>query len=344
MSSLTHCSDSVLPDDLPLEPGRAERPAATDVDSDADAAAAALRGLLLGFAAATCYSITNIGLRRLSTADVGPGWELWICGMKAFPTVLLASWLLSRERRRGTLRFPGFSVLLLIIGTALMMQFGGNFGLQLALPAIGLAISVPIVFASIICSGAIAGRIVLGDPVGLRTGGSMALMVVSIVFLSVGAGTSEVTEEVSDAGMTAVAWGVGCAMIAGVAYGLGGVVIRRTVTSEVAVPVVLFLFGIVGVGSFCSLGGSALGWDGLSRIAPEEWALLLGSGVFNACGFYSITHALRLLTVNKANIVNAAQNAMCAVAGFLLFAEPLSAATLIGIGLTITGLLILGRR
>jgi drug/metabolite transporter, DME family len=306
--------------------------------------AVSVTGLLLGLLAAVCYSVTNIGLKQLSGTQDGLAWDFWICGVKALPTVLLSSWMMLQCHRAGQNIVPPKNMLWMILGMAVVMQAGGNLGFQLALRSVGLAISVPVVFASILCSGAVAGRIVLGDPVERRTGISMAFMVVSIVFLSAGARSAAGASDGASPFALTVLAGILFATVSGVGYGLGGVVIRRSVKAQVPVPVILFLFSSVGVLAFCPLGGIPLGAAGLQNISTIDWMLLLGSGLFNAFGFFAITHALRLLTINKANVVNAAQNAMCAVAGFALFAEPITAMTLTGIALTITGLLILGRR
>jgi len=323
-------------------------PATSEVKVGTRVETTSVLGLFLGLLAATCYSITNIGLRQLSGVRDSMGWDLWICGIKALPTVLITMWLLIRLQRKGHNLIPSPKLLCVLILTAFMMQFGGNFGFQLALRSVGLAVSVPIVFASIICSGALAGRIALGDPVGVRTGISMALMVASIVFLSVGAQQATAVDAAASALPSSttmgVLAGVICGTISGIAYGLGGVVIRRATRTSVPVPTILFIFGIVGLLTLCPLGAIPLGLEGLAAITPVDWGFLLGAGLFNAGGFFAITYALRYLNVNKANVMNAAQNAMCALAGFTLFAEPMTAMTLTGIALTITGLLILGRR
>jgi DME family drug/metabolite transporter len=344
MSAPAECEPVTAPESL--DSGGATT-VATDVVATTAVEATSVLGLALGLLAATCYSITNIGLRQLSDVQDGIGWDLWICGIKALPTVLITGWMLQRLIQRGQEVRPSRRMLWMLFGTALMMQFGGNFGFQLALRAIGLAVSVPIVFASIICSGAVAGRMALGDPVGVRTGISMGLMVVSIAFLSVGAQEAAETATMNAAtgsSSWSVLAGIVCGTISGISYGLGGVVIRSAVRTAVPVPMLLFVFGIVGLLSLCPLGAIPMGVDGVLSITGYHWALLLGAGLFNALGFFAITYALRYLNVNKANVMNAAQNAMCAVAGFALFAEPMTAMTLSGIGLTIVGLLILGRR
>lgn len=302
------------------------------------------RGIALGLLAAVSYSIANLALRQLVTVDGGLAWDVWVSGVKAFPTAVIAGWLLLQRYRAGQSVLPDWNLLWPLVLTALVMQFGGNVGFQLSLRAIGLAISVPIVFSSIILSGAVVGRVALGDVVTVRTAVSMALMVISIGFLSAAAQTTGSPGSSSSWIPGGVAAGVMIALISGLSYGLCGVVIRRVVRGSQPVASTLFIFSITGLVTLCPLSGAGLGWDGLSAIALSDWWIMLAAGTFNASGFFAITHALKLLTISRANVINASQNAFCAIGAVLLFAEPLTSLAIVGIGLTIAGLLTLDRR
>ena len=146
-----------------------------------------IKALVLGLFAAATYSVANLALRGLSKSDGGAGWDMWVAGTKAFPTFATAVVLLCIRRGRGQQTFAAWDFVWPIAVAAFFNQLGGNFAFQMSLRGIGLAISVPLCFASIICSGAIVGRTVLGDQVSVRTGISIGLMVASIVFLSVAA-------------------------------------------------------------------------------------------------------------------------------------------------------------
>ena len=56
------------------------------------------------------------------------------------------------------------------------------------------------------------------------------------------------------------------------------------------------------------------------------------------------THALKLMNITRVNVINASQNAMCAIAAVVLFHEPQTLSLSLGIGLSIVGLIVLGRR
>ena len=151
------------------------------------------RCMLLGLFAAVTYSVANLALRSLSKTDGGTGWDMWVAGTKAFPTFAVAIFLFTRRRLNGLTTFPEWSLVWPIAVAALFNQLGGNFAFQMSLRAIGLAISVPICFSTIICSGAVMGRIILKDQVSVRTAISIGLMIASIAFLS-----SSATSRASD--------------------------------------------------------------------------------------------------------------------------------------------------
>ena len=216
-----------------------------------DVSATTVRALVLGLMAAATYSVANLALRGLSRPDGGVGWDMWVAGTKAFPTFFVAIVLLTIRRYRGQTSFAAWSFVWPIALAAFFNQLGGNFAFQMSLSKIGLAISVPICFASIICSGAIVGRYVLGDQVSVRTGISMGLMVASIVFLSTAArNRATVVPTTADWG---TATGVALAVISGLAYGITGVYIRKAVRSQMPVAATLFLFSAAGFLMLCPL-------------------------------------------------------------------------------------------
>lgn len=264
---------------------------------------------------------------------------MWVAGTKAFPTFAIAVTLLViRLTKRQTL-FGAWEYVWPIAAAAVVNQLGGNFAFQVSLKAIGLAISVPICFASIICSGAIVGRVVLNDQVTARTAISMALMVASIIFLS----TAAKSRGSVDAGL-GVAAGVGLSVLSGLCYGITGVFIRKAVRSQMPVAATLFLFSAAGFLILCPLSLCLLPTADIAGISLGEWGTIAIAGTFNAIGFFAITHAMRFLTISRANVINASQNALCAVGAVICFQESLTLTGILGIALTISGLLVLDHR
>jgi drug/metabolite transporter (DMT)-like permease len=72
--------------------------------------------------------------------------------------------------------------------------------------------------------------------------------------------------------------------------------------------------------------------------------IMLRAGICNALAFLALTKALQLTSVVYFNALNATQATMAAIAGVLLFGEPLSPALATGIALTIAGLLLVRSR
>ncbi|MFN8708164.1 MAG: EamA family transporter, partial [Planctomyces sp.] len=141
-----------------------------------------------------------------------------------------------------------------------------------------------------------------------------------------------------------ITMGVLIALLSGLSYGLCGVIIRRVVRGSMPVEQTLFLFSMTGVIALGPISAMQLGLPFLGNIPLSDWLLILTSGVFNAIGFFAITQSYRVLTISRANIINASQNAMCALGAVVCFSETLNWAAIAGIGLSIVGLIILDRR
>lgn len=308
--------------------------------------------VLLGLAAAATYSIANMALRQLARPEAGIGWDMWVSGTKALPTFIVAVVLIFRRSLDPRASFAEWSFVRPIAIAAVFNQLGGNFAFQLSLKYIGLAVSVPICFASIICSGAIVGRTVLGDKVTFRTAVSIAIMMTAILFLSSGATARAVVApdntaavasatESPAAALTALP-GVVTAVISGLCYGVSGVYIRHAVRSRMPIAGTLFLFSAAGFLILCPLSLTQLSFAQIVQINSAEWFTIAIAGIFNALGFFSITAAMKQMNISRANVINASQNAMCAVGAVLFFGEAVTPAALWGMLLTIAGLLLLG--
>ena len=246
--------------------------------------------------------------------------------------------------RRGESLFPSKRALFPLFAAALLMQFGGNLAFQVALGHIGLAITVPLVFAFIIVAGAVLGQLYLGDSVSRRTVISILVMTVSIVLLSYAAWLNSGDQSSADK-VTAVAWfGVLMAIVSGSSYGINGAVIRGLAQNTLPIESMMLVYSTTGILCLGIPGAINMGAERLATIAPDEWLMTGVAGVFNAIAFFSITHALKLMNISHVNVINASQNAMCAVAGVLIFSEPSSPAMLAGIALSVVGLLLLDRQ
>ncbi len=303
----------------------------------------ARKGLTLGLISAVSYSAANLALRGLSGRHADLGWEIWVTAMKALPTVVLSLFLLARLKMRRQVLFPSWKPVPWLIIAALVMQFGGNLGFQLGLVHIGLAITVPLVFAFIITAGAVLGRVFLGDTVSSRTVVSIFVMMISIILLSYAATTNASQMEEGTSGKIAIL-GVAMAVVSGMSYGVNGVVIRRVSQKALPIASMLLIYSTTGLMLLTSLGWSMLGTERIGQIQTAEWQMMLAAGTFNAIAFFCVTNALKLLNITQVNVINATQNAMCAIGAVLLFSEPHSIPMVVGITLSIVGLVLLDRK
>ena len=137
-------------------------------------------GTLLGLFSALAYTATNVLLRYLA-ADHD---ARWISCLKAAPTVVIAAILIGPAMARGRQIWPSASMLFVLVGTGLVVQLGGNLAFQFALSTIGLALTVPLCFATLLFAGAIMGRAWLGEALSLRAVAAMGLCVAAIGLLA----------------------------------------------------------------------------------------------------------------------------------------------------------------
>ncbi len=300
-----------------------------------------LTGLLCGLAAAIGYTLANIALRY----SARPGdfdWAVWVTVHKAVPATLLTWGLVLRNVYLGRPALPDRHLILLMVATGLMMQFGGNIPMQWALGTIGLAMTVPITFAFILISGAVFSRFFLGESITPRMVLALLTLIIAVSLLSIGAG--EASRQIFQASsFLAVAVGFGMAVLAGVSFGICGVVIRRQVRN-LPVSGTLVLLSTVSLVGGGVLVLTRMPWEALMATTPTEVLVMQLAGVFNAAAFYSIGIALSCLQVNQVNMINTTQIAMATVAGVLFFAEPLTTWLVSGVLLTIIGLYLMDRQ
>ena len=287
------------------------------------------------------YSLANLALRYLSDIHSGGGWDLWVTAMKAGPAAVAAWILVTRRAMLGQPALPTRRILPVLGLAALIMQLGGNLMFQVALGYIGLGITVPLVFSCILCVGALLGRVVLNDGLGPHILVSMYVMFLAICMLSAGTMTdAEAVTSGADGTETArVFTGILVALISGCSYGTTGVLIRYLVRDTLPVESTFIVFSTSGL---VLLGLPAIylaGWETIQAGTLREWPALLAAGVANAVAFFALAHAYRFMNVNRLNVINASQNAMCAVGAVVVFNERLSLLAICGIAMTVVGLL-----
>ena len=140
-----------------------------------------------------------------------------------------------------------------------------------------------------------------------------------------------------------IAAAVAAAGLAGAVYSTLNIVIRHAVTRTTLPVAIAFLIPLSGVVSVGPIAAFRTGVLTLPSVSGEELLLMAGAGVFNLIGFVAIIYGLQRTTVVYANAVNASQVAMAAVAGMAIFREPPNPWLLLGVVLTIVGIVWIDR-
>jgi len=319
-------------------PQRQTSPASTAPADLATAYDPVIRGTLLGLVSALAYTAANIALRDLSDTD-GLVWACWVAAIKAIPCFLVSVVLVFYRWMSGQQAFPPRHTLLMLLAAATMMQYGGNACFNWALNKVGLVLTVPIVFSTLISFSAILGRIFLAEPINKRTIASMVLLLLSIISLSLAADGS-----LPEATTLTIAGGMLLAGIAGASYGTNSIVIRRFLGGQYSVSSILLIMSTSGIVMLGIPAFFLMGSERIAEITPREWRSMGWAGVSNAIAFYAVSSSLKYIPAVRANLLNASQTAMCALAGILIFNERITGLSTLGIGLTIAGLTILGAR
>jgi drug/metabolite transporter, DME family len=286
--------------------------------------------------AALGYTVTNICLRSLAeTAPVA--WT--VCVRELVGMAGVAPWILW-SLWRGVRCLPDCRSLGVLVAAGLATELVGNLGLMWALGVIGLSVAIPIVLGGSLVFSAALGWLVLGERVSRRSCLALAVLIVSIVVLKLGADQGPRLLEV---GPTKVLLAVAVTVAAGGSYAWLSVAVRSAAMAGTPLPGIVLVItgmGIVTLGPF-SLW--QLGPAGLWATPPREMSLMLLAGAVNFVSFLAIAKGLHLTTVVHANVLSASQAAMAAVAGILLFGETPNGWIVLGVVLTVVGMVFVER-
>jgi drug/metabolite transporter (DMT)-like permease len=314
-------------------------------DHPSDLSRLPLWGALCALFAAFGYTIANGCLRAAAHCD-----PIWVSAVKAVPTAaLIAPWLIVQAARGERLLPPPRVLGILTLG-GLVGQLGGNVPFQWSLGIIGMALAVPLTMGTIIVSGALLGRAFLGEPITQRALASIGTLLVAITFLSLGAGDAHrsvvpmAATVAAEANWWILAAGVGAAMVSGLAYSILGTVIRYGVSGRATMTTTLVTVSLTGIASLGLWSAARIGWSGMCNTASADLATMLLAGVCNAISFLALTRAMQLTTLVYVNALNSSQLAMAAVVGIIFFGEARSPELVLGVVLTIVGLLLMRQR
>ena len=316
-------------------------------------------------ASAIGYTATNICLRQLTTLGTDPAWV--ICIKETVTVAVVGPWL-AWQVFRGHKVFPAGRMLLVLLVTGLAVQLLGNLPQLWAFGVVGIAVSVPAIYGVMLIASALLGAVLLKEAVTRRSAVAICFLICSIALLSVGVTSRGAVDYRARApsghGATAhvaadhaaidplgetesprlsplwVILGVGASCLAGAMFAMFSITIRSAVTLNVPVPSILVIITGMGVLSLGALSLWHVGPVAMLETPPNQFAWMLAAGLCNLGAFLAITKGLQLTTVVHANVLNASQVAMGAMAGVILFHESLDALSLLGVALTIVGIIL----
>ena len=288
---------------------------------------------------AACYSGANICLRQLAEIKADPAWV--ICLKETTAVVVLGPWILWQVCRGVRPSYHPRTLLVLVV-TALAVQLIGNLGIQWAFGVVGLVISLPMVFGALLIGAVLIGAIVFRESLSMRSTVAVAAVIASVVLLSVGA-TERNGASANTGGLFLTSLAIAAAGLGGAVYAGMGAVLRYAASARMPVPVTVVV--VTGTGTL-SLGALCLIRLGPAEMLATDRTVLtwiIASGLCNVIAFSLIIKGLQLTTLAHANVLNASQVALGALAGVLLFHEPYNSWLLAGVTLTIIGIGLFGK-
>ncbi|QDV67466.1 EamA-like transporter family protein [Rosistilla carotiformis] len=293
-------------------------------------------GVIYCLLAAVGYTLANIALRQASDLD-----PILVTAAKAVPTMVGMAPGVFLLWNRGVVLAPQRSAIGYLIAGCLVGQFVGNCSFQYSLSIVGLALAVPITLGTMVIGGAIFGRIFLGERVTTRSVIAIVVLILATAILSLGSGRSAVRDDLTP---LQIASGVIAVSISGLAFSFLGTMVRRSLLSGMAVATTMFVSGLIGTFGLSTIALMRVGPEGLAATTANQWLVMLAAGLFNLIAFFLLTVALQVVSVVVVNLLNVTQVAMAAIAGVLIFHERITQSMVIGVSLTIIGLMVLGKR
>jgi drug/metabolite transporter (DMT)-like permease len=277
-------------------------------------------------------------MRQLVVLNTQPIWA--VCCRELVSPILVGPWLLYQTLRKKRQWSSGRAIGQLIL-TGLLIQIVGNVCNQWAMGVVGLAVTTPAIYGAVIVSGAILGWIWLGERVSPRSLFAIVVLLIALTTLGLGvaesAGSTTTDIGVSHRSLWMLLLGVAAGGTAGGVYAVLNIVIRHNVTQTTSPVAVSFWITLMGV-SLAPWSIHQYGWGIFTNTSLEQYGLMAGAGVFNLLGFLFLIYGLQRISVVYANAMSASQVAMSALSGIVLFHEPPNRWLVLGIALTIIGI------
>ena len=211
-----------------------------------------------------------------------------------------------------------------------------------AMGVVGVGTTATLQMGVMLACTAILGRMVLGEPVSWQQVIAIVLIVAAVLSFSQGAQSVEqvAVEDIAVASKTLL--GVAGGVLAGLAFAILVVGVRKAVTGETSPEAVVFLISLMGVAFMGPLCVFRLGIAALAQTPPQHLGMMLLAGLMNVVGFLLLTNALRLVPVVRVNVLNNALTmTLTVVAGIVFFAEPWNGHLGLGMALSMVGAILI---
>jgi drug/metabolite transporter (DMT)-like permease len=293
-------------------------------------------GTLLCVMSAIGYTGYNLCLRDASTR-YDPS---WINCVQSSVTVGVFGVYLAWQAARGRRVLPPRNELLALLIISFITQIG-NILYVWAMSVVGVAVTATVQTGVMLGASAVLGLMVLGEGVSPRQVAAIALITVSMLFFGVGAQSAG--EAAAGRWLSlGVVLAIAAAGVAGMAFALLVVGVRKTVTSNASPEAVVFLIstmGVVALGPWCVF---QLGWPTLWQTRGADFGVMLGAGGLNLVAFLLVTKSLQMIPVVRFNVLNnALTTALTAAIGVVGFREPCNGPLLFGMSLAMVGILLI---
>jgi drug/metabolite transporter, DME family len=293
-------------------------------------------GAILCILSALAYTAYNVCLRWVSEQCD----SAWINCVQASVSVVALGAYLSLQAARGRPALPPWRELLALLVIGMITQLGGVLFVW-AMGVVGVAVTATLQTGGMLAFAAILGLIVLGERVSWWQVIAIALITVSVVCLSMGAGSAN-EATVSRVPLFNILLGTAAGVVAGLAFAILTVGVRKTVTGNTSPQAVVFLISLMGVVALGPWSAWQLGIATLAQTSPRDFGVMLAAGAFNLIAFLLVTKSLQLLSVVYFNVLNnGLTTVLTATVGIALLAEPWNGTLLLGMLLSVAGILVI---
>ena len=258
--------------------------------------------------------------------------------------VLMGGWLFWQRACGRPLLPPRGRWLAALVLVGASSQLLGNLPVMWAMSVVGLALTIPLAMSVSLAAAAICGRAVLRERVSWRSPAAMGIVMVSVVLLGLAGRDANVATASTEYETTAAWWtlaAIAAAGMAGVTYGVLSVATRKLLLAGTANAAVLFVIPTVGVALTAPLGFYRQACAGFRPNLRGRRRRHAGRGPAQPARLHGRPPGPAADERGACQPARASQVAMAAVAGFLFFAEPASLALVLGVVLTIVGMVLL---